>query len=339
MAPWRWGDAAFADGKFTTPNGRARLVPVAQMSLHAPLANWPMTLNTGRYRDQWHTMTRTGLSPKLSAHRREPMVEIHPSDAAALGIVERSLARVVTPQGASIFRAILSDGQRRGEIFTPIHWTDRQSTGGRTGLLPRDLVDPHSGQPGFKSTPARVEAVAVEWGGFLIARREPGPIDALWATRVRVAQGWLVELAGTGDPTRLIHQLLPKGERVETVDSARGQIRHAVLADGRLIAALYLSRSGSLPSRDWLIGQLGESAAPLPIELLAGRSAAPAPDRGAIVCICFDVGIKTILAAIADQQLASVEAVGSALSAGTNCGSCRPAIQRLIGQAKEAANG
>ncbi|MES2441521.1 MAG: molybdopterin-dependent oxidoreductase [Pseudomonadota bacterium] len=339
MAPWRWGGDAFADGRFPTPDGRARLVPVRQAPLPAPLANWPMTLNTGRYRDQWHSMTRTGLSPKLGSHRREPLVEIHPADAEALGIAEGDLARVSTPQGASIFRTALSEGQRRGEIFTPIHWTDRQSTGGRTGLLPRALVDPHSGQPGFKSTPAKAERVAVEWRGFLVTRDDPGAIDAVWATRIRVAQGWLVELAGDGDPARLVRHLLPKGERVETADPARGQMRHAVIAGGRLRAALYLSRTGSLPSRDWLIAQLAGADSPSPLELLAGRPAAPAPDHGPIVCVCFDVGIKTILAAIAGQQLASVEAVGAALSAGTNCGSCRPAIQRLIGQSKEIANG
>ena len=339
MAPWRWGGAPFADGRFSTLSGRAKLVPLKQAPLQAPLSRWPMTLNTGRYRDQWHTMTRTGLSPKLSTHRREPLVDIHPDDAEALTVAEGDLVRVSTPQGESVFRATLNDGQRQGEIFTPIHWTDQQSTGGRTGLLPRSLVDPHSGQPGFKSTPAKIERLSVEWRGFLITREEPGPIKALWATRARVPQGWLFELAGNGDPARLVRQLLPKGEHVETSDAARGQMRHAVVRDGTLRAALYLSRTGSLPARDWLIGQLASAEAPSAIELLAGRPATPAPDRGAIVCVCFDVGMKTITAAIAAQALTSVEAVGAALSAGTNCGSCRPAIQRLIGTVKETAHG
>ena len=339
MAPWRWGGDAFADGRFPTPDGRARLVPVQQAPLPAPLANWPLTLNTGRYRDQWHTMTRTGLSPRLANHRREPLVEIHPEDADALDIAEGDLARVSTPQGMSIFRATLSEGQRRGDIFTPIHWTDRQSTGGRTGLLQRPLVDPQSGQPGFKSTPARIERVTVEWRGFLVSREEPAAIDTVWVTRVRVPQGWLVELAGDGDPARLIRQLMPRGERIETSDPARGQMRYAVVAGGQLAAALYLSRTGNLPSRDWLIARLAATEPPSAVELLAGRPAAPQPDRGPIVCACFDVGMKTILTTIARQGLTSVEAVGGALSAGTNCGSCRPAIQRLIGQARDIAHG
>jgi assimilatory nitrate reductase catalytic subunit len=332
MEPFYWGGRPFADGRYSTPDRKARLVPVVQMALQAPLALWPMTLNTGRYRDQWHTMTRTGLSPRLSQHRREPMAEIHLDDAASHGIAQMDLVRVSTPQGTSIFRAQLSDGQRRGEVFTPIHWTDRQSTGGRTGLLPRPLVDPHSGQPGYKSTPASIEKLATEWRGFLIARDVPDEIPASYATKVRVPQGWLVELAGNGSPAALAKALLPKGEHIESVDVARGGLRMAVLANGELRAALYITAAGSLPDRDWLIAQLAAAAAPTSMELLAGRPATPQADRGPIICVCFDVGEYTIRNAIVEQRLASVEAVGAALCAGTNCGSCRPAIARILAE-------
>ena len=91
-----------------------------------------------------------------------------------------------------------------------------------------------------------------------------------------------------------------------------------------------------MPEREWLLGQLGEPGAS-PVELLVGRSAAPVPDRGPIVCACFDIGMKTIVEAIASQALTSVEAVGKAINAGTNCGSCRPAISRLFALEKDAA--
>ena len=331
MEPFRWGGVPFADGRYSTPDGRARLVAVSQRTLDAPLPRWPMTLNTGRYRDQWHTMTRTGLSPRLAQHRREPQVEVHPADAAELGLADGALARVTTPQGESVFRVELSEGQRRGELFTPIHWTDQQSSGGRTGLLPRGQVDPHSGQPGFKLTPARIEPLACDWHGFLVTRRAPERIAAGYHTRVRLAQGWLVELAGSRDPVPLIESLLPEGERIESHDAARGSRRVAVRRDGLLEAALYLTRSGPLPARDWVAAQLGLGDASA-IELLAGRAAQPAPDRGPIVCACFDVGAKTILAA-AREGAGSVEAVGQATCAGTNCGSCRPAIAKLLEEA------
>ena len=329
LEPYRWGGTPFSDGRFSTPDGKARLVSVAQIELQNTLPAFPMTLNTGRYRDQWHTMTRTGLSPKLSQHLREPLAEIHPRDAASLGVAEGDLVRVATPAGSSVFRATLSEGQRRGEVFTPIHWTDRQSTGGRTGLLPRPLVDPVSGQPGFKNTPARIEKFATEWRGFLITDELPDVVPAAYATKVRVPQGWLVEVAGEGDPAVLAKAMMPRGERIETVDAARGTLRLAVVSQGRLRAALYVTRSGGLPPREWLVAQLSQFEASA-VELLAGRPATPAPDRGPIVCVCFDVGMNTILDAIAAQSLVSVEAVGAALNAGTNCGSCRPAIAKLL---------
>ncbi|MCK8455209.1 molybdopterin-dependent oxidoreductase [Sphingomonas faeni] len=328
MPPFRWGGTPFADGRFSTPDGRARLVPVVQKPVAAPLAQWPMTLNTGRYRDQWHTMTRTGLSPKLARHREEPLVEIHPDDASRLGIVDGGLARVSTPQGNSVFRTSVAATQRVGELFVPIHWTDRTATGGRAGLLPRPLADPISGQPGFKSTPVRIEPVATEWRGFVVVRGELAtPPDCLWATRVAVPCGTAWDMAGNGDAATL-DALLPKGQRTEAVDAARGSRRIAVLDGGRLAGVLFVTRDGTLPPRDWLVAQLSEAvAAPT---LLAGRAPGMQVDRGPIVCACFDVGLKTILTAIAEQHLANVPAIGAALKAGTNCGSCRPALAKLL---------
>jgi assimilatory nitrate reductase catalytic subunit len=334
MAPFRWSDGVGA-GRFPTPDGKARLVAVAQRPPETPLPRWPLTLNTGRYRDQWHTMTRTGLSPKLARHREEPLVEVHPADAERFGLTDGGLARVATPQGDSLFRVSVGNAQREGELFTPIHWTDRQSTGGRTGLLARATPDPISGQPGFKMTPARIAAVAIAWRGFLIVRGPAATPDCLWATRVTVPGGVLLELAGDSDPATL-EKMLPKGERIEAIDPARGTRRVAVLDAGRLAAVLFVTRTGELPSRDWLIAQLGLEHGP---QVLAGRAPGAEADRGPIVCTCFDVGLKTILAAIREQRLADVAAIGAALKAGTNCGSCRPALARLLAQDKEAANG
>ena len=329
MEPFQWGGVPFADGRFSTPDGRARLVPVRQQALADPLRAWPLTLNTGRYRDQWHTMTRTGLSAKLARHREEPLVEVHPDDAGDLGLAAGGLARVATPQGGSLFRVMINDGQRPGEIFTPIHWTDRQSTGGRTGLLPRPLTDPHSGQPGFKLTPARLEPVAVDWHGFLILAGQAGDQpDCLWATRVTLAAGTLWEVAGQGNAA-VLEKALPEGERIEASDAARGVRRVAILNGGRLAAALFVSANGGLPGRDWLISQLGEAQGPA---VLAGRPASAGPDTGPIICACFDVGLKAIVSAIAGQRLVTVAEIGAALGAGTNCGSCRPALSRLINE-------
>jgi assimilatory nitrate reductase catalytic subunit len=330
LAPFRWGERPFADGRFPTADGRARLVPVTQMPLPSS-KEWPLTLNTGRYRDQWHTMTRTGLSPRLARHRQEPLVEVHPRDAEASGLSDGGLARVVTANGSSLFRVSMTQSQRRGELFTPIHWTDQQSSGGRTGVLAWSLTDRISGQPGFKATPARIEPQPVDWRGFLVTNGPPREEPAcLWSTRITVQSGFLYELAGTGDPEQLF-DCLPKGEIIEAADPARGTRRVAALRDGRLAGALFVTATGDLPPRDWLIAQLGQAQGPA---VLAGRAPGAQPDSGPIVCVCFDIGATTILRAIADQRLTNVAEVGKTLRAGTNCGSCRTAISGLLDQAR-----
>ena len=124
--------------------------------------------------------------------------------------------------------------------------------------------------------------------------------------------GALWELAGSGDFKRL--ERWPKGERIEASDTARGTRRIAVLREGHLVAALFLSRAAVLPTRDWLIEQLGRHSGPA---VLAGRAPGQQAVRGAIVCACFDIGIDTIVAAIAGQGLTDVAAIGAALRAGT----------------------
>jgi assimilatory nitrate reductase catalytic subunit len=256
------------------------------------------------------------------------LVEIHPDTAISFGLAEGGLARVSTAHGSSIFRVNVTAAQRPRELFVPIHWTDQTSGGGRAGMLPGKDRDPVSGQPGFKNTPATVAPYKPEWTGFLIGRERPTAPDCAYWTVIRTAHGWLTELAGRGD-TADLRSLLPAGERAEMVDARRGVIRSAVLHDGQLEAALFVTRGPGLPSRDWLATQLGEATTPV-TELLAGRPASPAPDRGPIICVCFDVGLNTIIAAIAERTLLSVEAVGGAINAGTNCGSCRPAIAKLF---------
>lgn len=337
--PRQWGGVSpFAEARFSTPDGKARIMAVAAPEQDRTDPAYPFRLNTGRYRDQWHTMTRTGLSPRLMRHRREPLVEVHPGDAAALGLESGMIARVSTGAGNSLYRVAVSEGQRPGELFVPMHWTDSMSSGGRTGRLPPQITDPFSGQPAFKNSAAIIERFEADWRGFLVSADRPEIAaelgeDCYW-TRVRGAHGWLIELAGRGEID--VAALLPEGQRIEARDGARGTVRIAVRDEaGKLKAALFLTRSGLLPSREWIWDQLGGTGDAGAAELLAGRPAAPAPDQGPVVCVCFDIGMYAILNAIREQALTSVEAVGKAINAGTNCGSCRPAVARLIEEAKE----
>ena len=145
---------------------RARFVKIAPPRLAAtPSAKYPFVLNTGRVRDQWHTMTRTGLSPRLSVHVAEPFVEIHPRDAAELGFAQGTLARVSTRYGSAILRVMLSEGQQRGSVFVPIHWSAQNSSAGRVGALVQPATDPFRASrrrrpPRPRSRPSRSRTTA-----------------------------------------------------------------------------------------------------------------------------------------------------------------------------------
>jgi assimilatory nitrate reductase catalytic subunit len=176
----------------------------------------------------------------------------------------------------------------------------------------------------------RVERQATEWKGFLILRGDdPVRVPCLWSTRVAVPGGALYEIAGNGDAARL-ETCLPQGERVEAIDRARGSRRVAFIRDGKLAGVLFVTRTGLLPSRDWLIGQL--EAEDVGATVLAARGPGKQADKGPTICICFDIGLHQIMAAIRQQNLVDVPAIGRAIGAGTNCGSCRPALANILAQ-------
>jgi assimilatory nitrate reductase catalytic subunit len=327
MEPFQWGGRFPMAARFSTPGGKAKLVPVQPPQAQS-IEGFPLRLNTGRYRDQWHTMTRTGLSPKLSQHRREPLLEMHPKDAAAAALTDGGLASVATAHGRSLYRVQVTADQQPGQIYVPMHFTDATSGGGRTGLLMHSLVDPISGQPGFKDVSAAVQPWQPEWRGVLVSRDVIAPQAEYWA-RSRIEGGWLAELAGTGAVNA--DAMLPAGQRSEAADAARGMRRVAVRgADGELLALFYLTRSGVLPERSWIERQFIDDRASL-LELLAGRAAKPGVERGPVVCLCHDVRETEVFAALRGGHC-TVAAIGQATRAGTNCGSCRPLLARLIEQ-------
>ena len=207
LAPARWpvskdrqGGRFFADGKFFHPDGKARMLPVAHRAPAAvPGSSHPFVLNTGRIRDQWHTMTRSGLSPRLSAHLAEPFVDMHPQDAARLEIKAADLIRLSNPSGSAILRARITADVQPGQLFAPIHWTGQTAPSARIGALVAGAVDPVSGQPESKAAVTRAERFEAAWYGFAVSALPMAPKADYWAL-ARTPQGWRAELAGTETP-------------------------------------------------------------------------------------------------------------------------------------------
>ncbi len=322
----------FGDGRFFTPSRRANFIAIEPPVLPAsPDDAHPFTLNTGRFRDQWHTMTRTGLSQRLARHRPEPTVEIHPDDAARMGIIDGGLARVSTKHGAATLRAVVTRTLAPGALFAPIHWSDETAGGARVGSLVHSLVDPYSGQPDSKATPAAIEPAVAMRGGFIMSRRRvalPSGCIHAWSA---IPGGYAARLGTDAPSGDLLAALGVCGDIASYRDVARGIERFATIGNGRLQSVLFLG--GEVDETPWT-GLLSTWEAStltdaMRAALLSGRVDANVEATGPLLCACFGVPEKVVRKTIDDGAL-SVEMVGRACRAGTNCGSCLPEIRKLM---------
>ena len=156
------GGRFFAAGGFFHPTKRAKMLPITAPEIDTT----GLRLNTGRIRDQWHTMTRTGRSAKLSQHLAEPYVEVHPADARTYGLEGASLAKLTNEHGEAILRVVVTDKVGQGTLFAPMHWTRQISPAGRSNPLVTAKLDPFSGQPALKG--AKVDIAPFEqWYAFV----------------------------------------------------------------------------------------------------------------------------------------------------------------------------
>jgi assimilatory nitrate reductase catalytic subunit len=336
MAPVHWPVFAdgttrarfFADGGFFHPDGKARMLPVAP-----PVADSGdgFHLNTGRIRDQWHTMTRTGKSPRLGAHLAEPYAEIHPDDARALGLGTAELVALTAGGRRCLLRALPTDRVARGTLFAPMHWTRQRSASGPINTVMRAAVDPVSGQPALKSGRVTATRFDAKWYGYVAAATPIAQAGAYCAI-ARTATGWQAELADDtplNDARAMLETLVDAtgGEISEMRDDATGRVRIAHRRDGQLRAVFHAAPRPVVVSRAHAVALIGTQVDML--DALSGRARAAARDPGATVCACMGVGLNDLTRAIA-AGANSVEALGHATRAGTNCGACRPELAGLL---------
>jgi assimilatory nitrate reductase catalytic subunit len=344
LAPFQWPlgkngaarERFFAQGGFYTPDGRARM---AATPYAAARADGRFTLNTGRVRDQWHTMTRSGKSARLMAQYAEPFCEIHPDDAARLGIAPASLVELSNAGGRVVLRALVTPRQRAGSLFAPMHWTDAFAANARVDVLVAPACDALSGQPASKQARCEARPYAAVWHGFAIAASKPDPQHADYWALAPADGGWRIELAGQSLPAdwRTYAAKLfgaPASGALEWLafeDRAKNEVRLAAFDGARLVGALFVARGPVAVARPALVGDLRRPRADGErLSILAGRPGADRPDPGALVCACFNIGVNQIRDAIRSGRAQSVDAVGDMLKAGTNCGSCRVEIGRMI---------
>ena len=340
--PMRYGELEpqrrfFANGGFFANDRKARFIAPEIPALRTETsASRPLRLNTGRIRDQWHTMTRTGASPRLGQHLPEPFVEIHPDDAGKFGVADAGFARVVTDYGQCILKVVVSEQQQRGMLFAPIHWSRENASGARVGALVAPFTDAFSGQPENKATPAAITPYEYVFRGFALSRVKLDLPDHAWWARVAVGGGYGYLLADNADLKGWQSWLrsVAGDDLAEYKDFGGGVYRAASFAGDRIEACLFVG-----PARDagdWNVVKGLFAADALTGDqrrmLLSGKSADGLANAGPVVCACFGVGRATICDAIAAGARSAAD-IGAKLKAGTNCGSCIPELKRLIAQA------
>jgi len=335
----------FTDGRYYTPSGRARFVTTTPaMPMQEMPPGMPFQLNTGRLRDQWHSMTRTGRAPRLLAHTEAPFVALHPRDAQSLGIRAGDLVDVHTRDASGarqslLLLASLDKGQRDGEVFVPIHWNAQFASHGDVNRLVASVTDPVSGQPESKFAWVGVRAVKVRRWAVVISREPVGTESFDYWVRTPVKGGWRTLLADTRVPTsdseqawqQWLARLAEGREKIEIANPVSGDYR-ALLCHGSHIEAAVFSgaaRAG-LPETPWLQTLLQHTVNAESWQLLE-RQETSALNAGRIICSCFRISEERIVEAIA-KGARSTEELGKTLRCGTNCGSCIPDLQQLLGR-------
>lgn len=183
----------FTDFKFYTPTKLANIISCDSHNNSEKIdEDFPLILTTGRIRDQWHTMTRTGKVRKLNKHISKPFLEIHPEDAFARGIKQDDVVTIESRRGDVRVTAVLTEDIKKGVVFLPMHWGKLLSTDlTRANNITNNLVDPISKEPDFKFTAVQVikyvkpkENIIIVGAGaaacqFIKRHRELGSEDTL----------------------------------------------------------------------------------------------------------------------------------------------------------------
>jgi len=339
----------YEDGVFSTPSGRARFValdyhPVAEKTD----ARYPLHLNTGRLRDQWHGMSRTGTVARLFSHVEEPLLSVHPDDLKIYGLQSGDLARVKSRRGELVVRVEASAALRRAEVFLPMHWSSRFMAGSGSNALTLPKIDPTSKQPELKHAAVRLEAAELPWQ--TLAMKQTDDAVTLMHQVAELLAGFAygtVGLFGRDKPAvilRLANHIAPPADFLAKLDAIfgfndpmatlsyrdpkRGIEKRAEIREGKLVG---IRLTGETAARDWLKSLIteGADAASLRPWLLAPLAAPPRGQnlRGRIICNCLDVSQNEIQKELAGGcDLAGLQAK---LKCGTQCGSCLPELKRM----------
>ncbi len=357
----------YEDGIFPTPSGRARFFVQRHKAVAEPVdARYPMRLTTGRLRDQWHGLSRTGSVASLFGHVGEPRLGMNANDMARRGIHAGELVRVDSRRGAVHVIAESDEALRSGQVYLPMHWGKRYLGGsGSAGVntLTTPAFDPVSRQPELKHAAVKVAPAPLAWR--LVAFAQMAAIESLdrlqpLQEHVTFASAVLIGREREGILFRAANDAQPSAEWLASLDATlgldaddvlryddirRGHSRRIRIEGEHLRGARLSGDAGAITSgewlREWLVG--GQSVEQIRRLLLLPSSQAPVGfvTTGRVVCQCFGVNERDIavtLAQCAGGAGERLKGLQERLQCGTNCGSCMPELKSLI-EASESESG
>ncbi len=336
----------YDDGIFPTETGRAKFHAAEYMGTSEETdARYPFHLTTGRLRDQWHSMTRTGRTGRLFSHDPEACLSMNPEDMKSRQLLSGDIVRVKSRRGEMLV-SLRSDADiRQGQAYLPMHWGGR-FTGrlGVNGLTTGDF-DPVSKQPELKHAAVMVEKVELAWtvsvlrsGDALEFMEKAQPV----LKHFDYASCTLFGREETIFSLRGGCLSKPDIDLVREIDKAFGMDADDCMAyrdigsgidklvkidEGRATGVRFVGESAA---REWLMEAMASRADVSLVRkwLLAPMSAPPAVEmRGRIVCNCLDVSESEIVGSGLD--LAGLQ---EKYKCGTQCGSCLPEIRKLLKQ-------
>jgi assimilatory nitrate reductase catalytic subunit len=340
----------YADGVFPTQDGKAcfantKYIPVAEKTD----ACYPLHFNTGRLRDQWHGMSRTGTVAQLFNHAEEPLLSMNIADMERRQLKDGDIARISSRRGSLVVRVRESADIPPTQTFLPMHWGGRFMNGLGGNALTTPVFDPVSKQPELKHAAIRIEKLELPWRMVVMRRgldvlalqREIQPLlqtfDYASCGLFGRESGMLIlraaHHAAVGDDViEQLDQCLLLTEDTPCLsyrDRKRGISKRVVVEGGKVTGVRLL---GETLAAEWLKEVMTQEGFPDDVRLwaLAPVSAPPTgkQGRGRIVCNCLDVSENEIKAALAENRDLGV--LQQKLKCGTECGSCVPELKRLV---------
>jgi len=347
----------YEDGIYPTANGRARFANTVQHpAAESGLQKFPLILNTGRLRDQWHAMSRTGRAAQLYAHAPEPVITMNPVDMAARHLCHGDLGHITGVRGFMVLAVEASADIAVGNAFLPMHWGSRFVKGGGINLLTTSAVDATSHQPELKYAAIEVTPAVLPWRMIAMAYVKESQVDNTLEQLAKHFDAFdyaTCGLAGRDQPIvvfRAASAIKISADKIAAIDAllnidasalsfmdeASGVYRavkiiNNKLAVMRLVGGLTSDEADALLSREWL-GEWLETLTDIAssgYRLVAGSACAPiaTAQRGRIVCGCHNVAENEIAACFAAGDTLLV--AQKKLKCGTGCGSCMPELKKI----------